>query len=131
MAVRRGWPPWFWSFLALYAAIFLWYSQTWAFAWDESYHLLTAQLILAGKKPYLDFCFPQAPFNAYWNAAWMRMLGESWRLIHAVQALLTIGAVLLTADFAAGWFPVPGWRMAAAVTVAICTALHAMAFLYG
>ena len=130
-APRRGWPPWFWGLLSLYAAIFLWYSQTWAFAWDESYHLLTARLILAGKKPYLDFCFPQAPFNAYWNAAWMRMLGGGWRLIHAVQALLTIGAVLLTADFAARRFPVPGWRMAAAVTVAICTGLNAMVFLYG
>jgi hypothetical protein len=123
--------PWFWGLFSLYAAIFLWYSQTWAFAWDESYHLLTAQLILAGKKPYLDFCFPQAPFNAYWNAAWMRMWGESWRLIHAVQALLTIGAVLLAADFAADRFPVPGWRMAAAVTVALGTGLNAMVFLYG
>uniref|UniRef100_Q01UQ0 Glycosyltransferase RgtA/B/C/D-like domain-containing protein n=1 Tax=Solibacter usitatus (strain Ellin6076) TaxID=234267 RepID=Q01UQ0_SOLUE len=131
MPVRPGWPPWFWGLLTLYAAMFLWYSQTWAFAWDESYHLLTAQLILAGKKPYLDFCFPQAPFNAYWNAGWMKLLGESWRMIHAVQALLTIGAVLLMADFAAGRFPVPEWRMAAAVTVALATGLNAMVFLYG
>ncbi|HMB35089.1 MAG TPA: hypothetical protein VKV41_13705, partial [Methylomirabilota bacterium] len=51
--------------LLLYAAAFLVYSQTRAFAWDESYHLLAAQLILAGKTPYLDFCFPQSPLNAY------------------------------------------------------------------
>ena len=47
-----------------------------------------------------------------------------------MQALLTIGAVLLTADFAASRFPSPGWRMAAAVTVALCTGLNDMVFLY-
>ena len=65
----------------------LFYSQTVAFAWDEGFHLLAAQLIKAGKKPYLDFCFPQTPAAAYWNAAWMRIFGESWRTVHAIAAL--------------------------------------------
>src|SRR5580698_9263833 len=44
------------------------YSQTVAFTGDEGFHLLAAQLIDSGKRPYIDFCFPQTPLNAYWNA---------------------------------------------------------------
>ncbi len=54
--------------VAVLATGLLVYSQTQALAWDEGYHLLAAQLIQAGKRPYLDFCFPQTPLNAYWNA---------------------------------------------------------------
>src|SRR5208282_247410 len=46
-----------------------------------------------------DFVFAQTPLNAYWNAAWMRIFGESWRAIHAIDALLTTGAIVLAADF--------------------------------
>ena len=98
--------------MLLYAALFLYYSQTDAFSWDEAYHLLGSQLILLGKQPYLDFCFPQTPLNAYWNAFWMSLLGQSWRVTHALAALLTMSAVHLTADFVARQFPVPGWRIA-------------------
>src|SRR5262249_30587558 len=128
---RRGWLLGFWGGLSLYGALFLLYSQTRAFAWDEAYHLLTAQLILAGKKPYIDFCFPQSPLNAYWNAWWMSVLGQSWRVAHALAALLTIGAVLLTADFVARRLPVPGWRVAGALTAALATGLNARVFLFG
>jgi hypothetical protein len=128
MGKRGGWDVVCWTALALYAALFLLYSQTWAFAWDEGFHLLAAQLILAGKKPYLDFCFPQSPLNAYWNAAWMRVFGQSWRVAHAVAALLTIGAVVLTTDFVARRLPFPNWRMAAAMIAGLATGLNAMVF---
>ena len=127
---RGAWQTVCWGVLALYALLFLLYAETWAFAWDESFHLLAAQLILAGKKPYLDFCFPQAPLNAYWNAWWMGMFGQSWRVAHVVAALLTIGAVLLTADFVARRFPVPNWRLAGALTAGLATGLNAMVFGY-
>jgi len=32
-------------------AVFLVYSVTWAFTWDESYHVLAAQLMDAGRRP--------------------------------------------------------------------------------
>jgi hypothetical protein len=130
-APRRGWYLAFWGALSLYAAAFLIYSQVWAFAWDESFHLLAAQLILAGKKPYIDFCFPQTPLNAYWNAWWMSVWGQSWRVAHAFSALMTIGAVLLTADFFARRFPVPSWRWAGGMTAGLATGLNAMVFLFG
>jgi hypothetical protein len=45
----------------LVTAILVVYSQTKAFAWDEGFHLLTAQLIGAGKRPYIDWVFSQTP----------------------------------------------------------------------
>ena len=84
---------------ALLGAILIVYSQTYAFAWDEGFHLLAAKLIQSGRTPYLDFVFAQTPLNAYWNAAWMRIFGESWRPIHAIAALLTTLAIVLAADF--------------------------------
>lgn len=71
--------------MALILAGLLVYSQTWSFVWDE----------------------------AYWNAGWMRMFGQSWRVSHALAALLTAGAALLTGDFILTRFPVPRWRLAA------------------
>jgi hypothetical protein len=106
--------------LALVAAMLAVYSQLRAFAWDEGFHLVTAQSINRGKRPYLDFCFPQTPLNAYWNAGWMRVFGDTWRTSHGVAAGMTTLAVLLTAAYLLRRFPEPGWRLATAVTV-VCT----------
>ncbi len=56
---RRPWAPFALAAALLTAALAV-YAQTLAFAWDEGFHLLAAQLIDAGKTPYLDFFFPQA-----------------------------------------------------------------------
>ena len=100
--------------VALVAAGLEIYAQTRAFAWDEGFHLVTAQSINRGKRPYLDFCFPQTPLNAYWNAGWMRVFGDTWRTPHAVAAVMTALAVLLTAGYVLRRFPEPGWRLGAA-----------------
>jgi 4-amino-4-deoxy-L-arabinose transferase-like glycosyltransferase len=107
------------AFLVLITAGLVLYSQTYSFAWDEGFHLLAAQLIDAGKRPWLDFLFPQTPLNAYWNAGWMRLFGQSWRVSHAVAALVTAGAVLLTADFLFTRLPVARWRLAGALAGAL------------
>jgi hypothetical protein len=117
--------------IALLSGALLFYSQTDALVWDEGFHLVAAQLIKAGKTPYLDFCFPQTPFNTYWNAGWMRIFGDSWRAVHALATLLTAGAVLLTADFVFVRFPVPHWRLAAALTAAFVFALNSMIVEFG
>ena len=75
------------------------YSQTKSFFWDEGFHILAAYLIHTGKRPYLDFFFPQTPLNAYWNAAWMGLFGPSWRVVHAVAALATMGSVVLLVEY--------------------------------
>src|SRR5262252_5355593 len=112
---------WFLLSTSLVAALMVAYSQTFAFAWDEGFHLLAAQLIKSGKKPYLDFAFAQTPLNAYWNAAWMRLLGESWRAVQVIDALLTTSAIALAAGFLrsrwkeqAAWVLIPVFVLAGA-----------------
>src|SRR5581483_7457587 len=122
---------WLWGIFALIAAGLLVYSQTVSFVWDEGFHLLAAQLILDGKKPYLDFCFPQTPLNAYWNAAWMRLFGENWRVTHYVAALEVAGAVFLTAQYALSRFPAPRWRTACAIVAALFVGLNIVTVEFG
>jgi len=106
--------------LALISIGVLVYSQTMSFVWDEGFHLVAAQLIDAGKTPYLDFCFPQTPLNAYFNAGLMRVFGQNWRVTHVAAALFVIGATILMADYVRRRFPVVDWRLASALFVA-CT----------
>ncbi len=90
------------SLVALLAALsagVLFYSQQATLDWDEGFHLVAAFLINAGRRPYIDFCFPQPPLHAYWNALWLRGLGGGWRGPHAVAALLTCATIALTAEF--------------------------------
>ncbi|MGA2134271.1 MAG: hypothetical protein ABSH50_18410 [Bryobacteraceae bacterium] len=117
--------------VALMGTALLLYSQWRAFAWDEGFHLLTAQLIDRGKRPYLDFCFSQTPLNAYWNAFWMRIFGDTWRTAHAVAAIMTSLAVLLTAGYVLRRFPVPRWRLAAALSTACFVGMNSAVFEYG
>jgi hypothetical protein len=113
------------------AAGLLVYSQTDAYAQDEGFHLLSAQLIAAGKRPYLDFFFPQAALNAYWNALWFRVFGDTWHTAHAVAALLTSAATLLTADYVYRRFPVPRWRFAAALAAVALLGLNVAVVQFG
>jgi hypothetical protein len=128
---RRGPYIWLLGILAVYAAGFMVYAETLAYTWDETYHLVAAWLIGLGRKPYIDFCFPQTPWNAYWVAGWMRLLGLDWHVPHAFQALFTIAAVLLTADYVYFRFPIARWRFGAALASGLATGLNAMVFAYG
>jgi hypothetical protein len=105
--------------VALSAAVIGIYSQTNACAFDEGFHLLAAQLMKAGKRPYLDFFFAQAPLNAWWNAAWMLVFGDTWRVAHAAATLATVGAVLLAADFVFVNLPVSRWRLPASLAAVL------------
>src|ERR1700686_847326 len=62
---------WLVAILTLITAGLVVYSQTDASVEDEGFHLLAAHLMKIGEKPYLDFCFPQTPLNAYLNALWL------------------------------------------------------------
>jgi 4-amino-4-deoxy-L-arabinose transferase-like glycosyltransferase len=112
------------SVATLIAAGLVWYSQTMSFAWDEGFHLLCAQLISFGRRPYVDFAFCQTPLNSYWNALWLTLFGQTWRPPHAAAALCTAGAVLLIADYLFERFPAPRWRLAAALVAAALFGLN-------
>ena len=108
------------------------YAQTSAFTGDEGFHLLAAQLIVKGKRPYIDFAFPQTPLNAYFNAWAMRLFGQTWRVPHGAATLLAIGAALLAAQFVWRRFPASEkWRTAGALTVCIIVLTNAMTVEYG
>jgi len=107
------------------------YALTRSFVWDEGFHLLAAQLINAGKKPYIDFCFPQTPLNAYWNAGWMRLFGQSWRVTHVAAVLLVTGSLVLIAQYLLRAFPVPRWRAACAVSAILLFGLNATVVEFG
>jgi hypothetical protein len=121
----------FGAVIALISAGLLIYSQTMSFVWDEGFHILAAQLIHRGKTPYIDFCFPQTPLNAYWNAGWMSLFGESWHVTHVLAALAVSGAVFLIADYIFRFFPVPRWRLAGAIVVACFVGLNVVVVQFG
>ena len=120
-----------WAVVAGLSAMLLAYSQTGAWAGDEELHLLAAQLINAGKTPYLDFFHQQTPLYAYLNAVCMRLFGESWRTAHALSALLTGGSIMLTAGFVFSRFPEPGWRLASGITTALLIGLSYKVIRFG
>src|SRR5580704_13522226 len=107
---------WLYGLWVVMAAGLMWYAQTLAFTFDEGFHMLAAQLIKGGMRPYLDFCFPQTPFNAYWNALWMGIFGDTWRTAHALAALETSAGVILSAQFIYARFPERSWRVAGTIT---------------
>jgi hypothetical protein len=116
----------------LVAAALVWYACTEAFAWDEGYHLVAAWLIAHGKQPYIDFVFPQTPFNAYWNSLVLRVLGESWRVPHTVAALLTAAAVAMAAGYVYRRLPAsPTWRASTAIATAVIFGFNTAVFEFG
>src|SRR5262245_18883741 len=86
---------WVWLIIAALAVGLLAYSQSVAYFGNESFHLLAAQLINSGETPYLDFFYQHPPFFSYLIAVWMRFLGENWRSVHILSALLTGGCILI------------------------------------
>ncbi len=110
--------------LACISAGLLAFSQTAAWYGDEEYHLLAAQLINAGKRPYVDFFYNHTPLFIYLNAMWMEVFGESWRTSHALSALFTAAAVILTAQFVYSRLRPNRWALAGGVAAAIFLGLH-------
>src|SRR5262245_37534398 len=112
---------------ALVAGLTAWlftYSQTRAFFGDEGFHLLAAQLIVAGKGPYLDFFYQHPPLYIYLVAAWMKVFGRTWRSAHGLSALLTGACVLLAARFVWRWFGADAWGRAGSITAALLIGLN-------
>jgi 4-amino-4-deoxy-L-arabinose transferase-like glycosyltransferase len=107
------------------------YSQIAAYYADEGFELVAAQLVLAGKTPYLDFFYQHTPLYAYLAAAWMRLLGNGWRSVHLLSTLATAGAIFLAVEFVRTRFPEPRWRTTAAVAVALLISLQPIVLQFG
>jgi hypothetical protein len=118
-------------FVAPLAAVLIVYSQTQAFVWDEGFHLVAASLIAAGKIPYVDFCFPQTPLNAYWNAGLIRLFGQSWQMPHLFAALFIVAAAAMAADFVSSHLPVKRWSVACGACAAAFICLNTVVLQFG
>src|SRR5262249_8641065 len=69
------------------------YSQTLAYTFDEGFDIVAAQLIAAGRRPYIDFFYQHTPLFTYLTAGWMRLFGQNWQSVHLLPALLTCGGL--------------------------------------
>src|SRR5256885_15681612 len=117
--------------LFLAAGALITYSQTRAFVWDEGFHLVAAALIAHGKTPYIDFCFPQTPVNAYFNAALIRVFGQDWHAPHLLAALFVVSGVILTAQFLLAYLPAGKPRWTAAICAAVFVGFHITVLQFG
>jgi len=93
----------FWFLAACIVAVFLVRSQLFAYVGDESFHLVAAQLINAGKSPYTDLFYQHPPLYAYLIAGLFH-LTETWRIAHAFSALALGGSVLFACCYARDLF---------------------------
>lgn len=107
------------------------YSQAVAYFGNESFHLLAAQLINVGKKPYLDFFYQHTPLFIYLNAAWMRIFGETWRSAHVLSALLTGGCVAAVANYVYNRLDDTRWRLAISAATAALLGLNFYVICFG
>lgn len=107
------------------------YAVTLSFVWDEGFHLIAAQMIQLGKRPYIDFCFPQTPLNAYWNAAWMSLFGDNWRVTHVAASLLMSGCLFLIARWSLRHFENSRWRVSAATVSVLLLGTNTTVFQFG
>ncbi|HEV1286026.1 MAG TPA: hypothetical protein VNU44_11960 [Bryobacteraceae bacterium] len=123
------------SLVILIGAGLMVYAQTWAFAWDEGFHLLAAQLILKGMRPYIDFFHAQTPLYAYWNAFWMRIFGDNWHTAHALSTVCTTGALWLTGSYVLDRFDGGiwrrNWRLPLSLAAVLLTGLNSQVVQFG
>jgi uncharacterized membrane protein len=126
-----GIPPLLWVLLASLTALLLAFSQTVAFYGDEGFHLLAARLVNAGRRLYLDFFYPHAPLYVYVSAAWMRVVGDTWRSVHALSALGTSTSIALVAWYVFTRSRGSRWRLANAASAALLMGLNALVIWYG
>ena len=122
------------SFYGIIAAIscgLVAFSETAAFQRDEGFHLLAAQLVRAGRRPYLDLFYQHPPLYIYLAAGWMRLFGEGWRSAHLMSALLTSGYILLVGQFVRSRLSETGWRLAGGAAAAALAGLHVSVIRFG
>lgn len=105
------------------------YSQTVACYEDEGHHLLAAQLIRAGHRPYVDFFYQHPPLYAYLVAGWMRVFGDGWRSPHLMSALLTASSALIAGEYV--YSRLEKWRLAGAVIAMVLASFQFYVIAFG
>ena len=130
-ANQRRSPRLLWIAPATLVIALLAYSQAVAYFGNEPFHLLAAQLINAGKRPYLDFFYQHPPLFIYLNAAWMRIFGENWRSSHLLSALLTGGCIVVVVTYVYSGLSDTRRRLAISITASTLLGLNFYVLSYG
>jgi len=89
-------------------AFFTWVGRHRFIDGDEGAFLLASRLILAHKKPYIDFFYQQAPLLPYVYGPWLKFSGISWNSGRTLSALLSV--LLGTILFEHVWRETGSWR---------------------
>jgi len=95
------------SLLAVFAlAIVL---SQWPLAAGDTYHVLAAQMVAAGRKPYLDFFLQQVPLYPLLCGASLRIFGTSWQAANLFSGLLICASAALIARIASRIYAEAEW----------------------
>lgn len=77
------------ALVLVHAALALWLSQTRLVDGDEGFYAAAAQLTAAGRTPYVDYFYPQAPLLPYLLAPACRLGLDSLALLRLVPVLFS------------------------------------------
>lgn len=114
----------FWASLLGLVILLLVFALNYAYVGDESFHLLAARLITAGKSPYKDFFYQHPPLFIYLIASLMRIAGSGWQVVHIFSALATVAATTLAALYASSLYSEDSWRWFAATLTVVLLGLN-------
>ncbi len=81
----------------------------WPLAAGDTYHVLAAQMVAAGRKPYLDFFLQQVPLYPLICGAWLRVFGSSWQAANLFSGLLICGSAAILARIASRIYAEAEW----------------------
>jgi hypothetical protein len=111
---------------ALILVFLLIHSQTFSGFFDESFHMIAAQLINQGRWPYADFFYQHTPLFPMIAALWMKVFGDTWRSLHVLSTLLAGGCVYHVTDYVRRTIPDNGWRNSAIAVTAVLFGLNTL-----
>jgi len=109
--------------LAMVFALAVSLSQ-WPLAFGDAYHLLAAQMVAAGRKPYLDFFVQQVPLYPLICGAWLRIFGTSWHVANLFSGLLICGSAAIVARIALRIYAEVEWGAKASIGAVLLFGLN-------
>ncbi len=109
--------------LALVFALAILLSQ-WPLAFGDTYHVLAAQMVAAGRKPYLDFFVQQVPLYPLICGAWMHFFGTSWQAANLLSGLLICGSAAIIARIASRIYAESEWGTKGSIMAVLLVGLN-------
>jgi hypothetical protein len=96
----------------------------WPLQFGDTYHVLAAQMVAAGRKPYLDFFFQQVPLYPLLCGAWLRIFGTSWQAANLFSGLLICGSAAIVARIASRMYAEVEWAAKGSIAAVLLFGLN-------